>query len=163
MKTFANSTLKRFKARLVARGFSQIYSEDYDKTFALIVRTNTLRVFLAIVAAKDQEYRQYNVKNAFIKALLRERIYLSLLKVVFITLGFSLRVLRSLYGLKQLVRDQNTLYKNELKKLSFKQSLADLYIFVYNNKEITLLVYINNIAAAIKTNKDLTQFFNTFR
>ena len=36
-------------------------------------------------------------------------------------------------------------------------------MFVHKDKEITLLVYVNDIAAAVKTNKDLTWFFNTFR
>ena len=53
IKTKVNSLIKRFKARLVARGFSQVHSQDYTKTFAPIVRIDTLQIFLAIVAAKD--------------------------------------------------------------------------------------------------------------
>ena len=89
----------------MARGFSQIHGEDYDQTFAPTVRTDTLRIFLAMVAANDLECRQYDVKNAFTESSLRERIYLSPPKGVHVTPGLQLRVLRSLYGLKQSARD----------------------------------------------------------
>ena len=55
VKYTINSIIKRFKARLVARGFSQKYGIDFKDTFALIVRHNTLRLFIAIVCIEDQE------------------------------------------------------------------------------------------------------------
>ncbi len=119
IKTNLDSSLERYKARLVARGFSQVHGEDYTKTFVLTIQTDTLRIFLAIVAANNLEYCQYDVKNAFTESSLKERIYLALPKDVAVTPGLSLRVLRSLYSLKQLARDQNILYKNKLKKLGF--------------------------------------------
>jgi hypothetical protein len=54
-------------------------------------------VFLAIVIAENLDYRQYNVKNAFIEAMLKERIYLLTLQGVLVKNRYSLRVLRSLY------------------------------------------------------------------
>jgi hypothetical protein len=53
VKVKADNTLDRFKARLVARGFSQIYGIDYFETFAPTVRMDILRMFLAIAAKKD--------------------------------------------------------------------------------------------------------------
>lgn len=81
VKTEPDGSLDRFKARLVARGFSQTYGEDYTDTFAPTVRMDTLRVFLAIVAAEDLECRQYDIKNAFTEATLKEKyIYLHLME-----------------------------------------------------------------------------------
>lgn len=163
LKTDIHGVMERFKARLVARGFSQIQGEDYDQTFAPTVRTDTLRIFLAMVAAENLECRHYDVKNAFTEASLQERIYLSQPKGVKVTPGFQLRVLRSLYGLKQSARDWNTLCKNELKRLGFKQSLADPCLFTHSEKGITLLVYVDDIAAAAKTNAALSWFYSEFR
>lgn len=162
-KTKPDGSLERFKARLVARGFSQIHGEDYDQTFAPTVRTDTLRIFLAMVAANDLECRQYDVKNAFTESSLRERIYLSPPKGVHVTPGLQLRVLRSLYGLKQSARDWNLLCKSELQKLGFKQSLADPCLFTHADKGITLLVYVDDIAAAALDKSALSWFYNNFR
>ena len=57
--------IERFKARLVARGFSQVQGEDFNETFAPTMRIDTLRIFLAIVAAENLECRQFYIKNAF--------------------------------------------------------------------------------------------------
>jgi len=57
VKLQVDGTIERFKARLVARGFSQVYGKDYTETFAPTVRMDTLQIFLAIVAAEDLECR----------------------------------------------------------------------------------------------------------
>ena len=56
IKVKLSGEIERFKARLVARGFNQVLGEDYFETFSLIVRMDTLRIFLATVAALDLEY-----------------------------------------------------------------------------------------------------------
>ena len=69
--------MQRFKARLVARGFSQIYDIDYDETFALTIRMDTLRAMLALIAIKDLETKQVNVNNVFIESTLKHLIYMN--------------------------------------------------------------------------------------
>jgi hypothetical protein len=93
VKTILSSLLERFKAQLVIRGFSQVHSQDYNQTFALIVRIDTLRLFLAIVAIEDLEYSQYNIKNTFTKSHLKEEIYLELLKDILLKKGYVWQVL----------------------------------------------------------------------
>jgi hypothetical protein len=62
--------------------------------------------------------------------------------------GTALRLLRSLYGLKQSARDWNLLMKEELLKMGFNQSRADPCLFVHVEREIRLLVYVDDLAAA---------------
>jgi hypothetical protein len=57
VKTKIDSLIEQFKARLVTRGFSQAYSVDYTEIFALIVRIDTFRIFIAIIA-------KYNLETA---------------------------------------------------------------------------------------------------
>jgi hypothetical protein len=65
----------RFKARLVARGFSQQEGIDYNETFSPVVRFDSLRVLLSI-AANDLEMKQFDIKTAFLYGKLEEEIFM---------------------------------------------------------------------------------------
>ena len=80
---------------------------------------DTLRLFLAVVASENLECSQFDIKNAFTESHLKEKIYMSALQGVEVKKGFALRVLRSLYGLKQSARDWNLLIKEELIQWGF--------------------------------------------
>ena len=105
VKTLPSGEIERLKARLVARGFSQVYGIDYSETFAPTVRMDTLRLVLVMAAIEDYEYYHFDIKNAFIESHLKEKIYLTPPPGVPVKPGYVLQALRSLYGLKQAVRD----------------------------------------------------------
>lgn len=56
----------RYKARLVAQGFTQRHGIDYEETFAPTIRYETLRIFLAFVAYYDWELYQADVVAAYL-------------------------------------------------------------------------------------------------
>lgn len=159
VKTTASGTIERFKARLVARGFSQVYGKDYDQTFAPTVRMDTLRLFLAIVAKEDLECSQYDIKNAFTESELKEKIYLKVPDDIPVKKGFVWQALKSLYGLKQAARDWNGLMKAELIKWRFRQSAADPCMFVHEQKTVKLLLYVDDIVAAAQNKGELDWFY----
>jgi hypothetical protein len=161
VKTTPNGSLERFKARLVARGFSQVHGQDYDQTFAPTVRMDTLRLFLATVAAEDLECSQYDIKNAFTESHLKEEIYLEPPKGISLRKGYVWRALRSLYGLKQAARDWNKLIRKELVRWGFVQSLADPCMFIHSKNSVKLLVYVDDIVAAAKKQGELDWFYET--
>ena len=150
--------IERFKARLVARGFSQEHGVDFTETFAPTVRMDTLRLFLAMVTYKDLECWQFDIKNAFTESMLKEDIFLAPPEGVKVARSKVLKALRSLYGLKQAGRDWNLLLRDFLKSIGFRQSLADPCLFVHEARKIQLLVYVDDIAAAAETKKQLTWF-----
>jgi hypothetical protein len=78
---------------------------DFNYTFAPTLRHDTLRVFLTLVAMEDLKCHAIDVNNAFIELTLKEEIYMVALPRMDIPLGYVLKVLRSLYGLKQAIRD----------------------------------------------------------
>ena len=51
IKTRSNGFIERYKARHVAKGFTQEYEIDYEETFAPIARISSVRAFLAVAAA----------------------------------------------------------------------------------------------------------------
>ena len=61
--------IDKFKARLVAMGFSQIKGVDYMETFASVMRTKTFRMLLALwVQDPSHTSEQWDVQAAFIQA-----------------------------------------------------------------------------------------------
>ncbi|OWZ10823.1 Integrase, catalytic core protein [Phytophthora megakarya] len=75
-KTLADGRLDKYKARIVAKGYSQRYGEDYTETFSPVVHHSTLRLVLVIVVARRMKRMQLDVKNAFLNSDLDEEIYL---------------------------------------------------------------------------------------
>ncbi|KAF7569560.1 UBN2 multi-domain protein [Pyrenophora tritici-repentis] len=159
VKTNLDGTVERFKARLVARGFTQAHGTDYNETFAPTVRMDTLRLFMATVAAENLECFHFDIKNAFTESHLKEEIFLKQPQGVEVKKGYVLRVLRSLYGLKQAARDWNLLIKKELLAWGFVQSLADPCMFIHKEKQLRILVYVDDIAAAAKDRAQIDWFY----
>lgn len=126
--------IRRFKARLVARGFMQREGVDFTETFAPVVRYDSLRVLLAVVAAKDLELSQFDVQTAFLYGTLDEEIFMELpdgLSVNEVTRENKVCLLeKSLYGLKQSPRCWNREFSSFLRKFKFKETSADKCIFV---------------------------------
>ncbi|CAI7895715.1 unnamed protein product [Closterium sp. NIES-54] len=69
-KYHIDDTVEREKARLVVKGFMQVYGTNYDKTYALVSSYVTLRIFLSIVAVLDLNMMQLDMKNAFLQSKL---------------------------------------------------------------------------------------------
>ena len=67
IKTCYDGFIERYKACLVAKGFTQKYRIDYEETFAPVARISSVRALLAIAAARKWDLFQMDVKNAFLK------------------------------------------------------------------------------------------------
>jgi hypothetical protein len=66
----------KYKARIVARGFTQEYGVDYFDTYSPVARLTSLRTLLTIVAAQDLELYQMDADTAFLNGTLEEDIYM---------------------------------------------------------------------------------------
>ena len=150
-----DGTLNKLKARLVARGFSQMFEVDYTDTFAPTVKFDILRLFLVIVALEDLECHQVNVNNAFTESFLKEVIYMKPPPGVDLSSGQALLIRRSLYELKQAARDWHERCVKELRKLEFEQTSADSCMLRHLKRNITLLIYVDDICIAASSKKQV--------
>lgn len=132
IKRNALGAITRYKARLVAQGFSQIPGIDFGETFAPVARIESLRILFAIAAVLDWEIGHMDVKAAFLNGELKEELFLKQPKgfVVEGKAEYVWKLLKSLYGLKQASRVWYYKFRAALIKLGFSPLLADPCIFV---------------------------------
>ena len=74
-KLNADNSINKHKARLVVKGYAQIFGVDYSETFAPVARLDTIRLLLALSAQKGWKVFQLDVKSAFLNGVLQEEIY----------------------------------------------------------------------------------------
>nr|GEZ30452.1 copia protein [Tanacetum cinerariifolium] len=67
-----NVIVSRNKARLVAQGYNQQEGIDYDETYALVARLESIRILLAYACALDFKLFQMDVKSAFLNGFINE-------------------------------------------------------------------------------------------
>ena len=63
-----DGTVDRRKARTVAKGFTQVLGEDYDKTYALVARLESVRLVCAIAASRRLRLWQIDFVSAFLNS-----------------------------------------------------------------------------------------------
>ncbi|KAI1001438.1 Retrovirus-related Pol polyprotein from transposon TNT 1-94 [Podosphaera aphanis] len=144
LKRNAQGEVERYKARYVAKGFSQIHGLDYDETFAPVVRFDSLRLLLAISASKKWKPRQLDIKTAFLYGILKEEIYLELPE------GYRkenhvARLKRCIYGLKQSPREWYFRLTEYLSICGFAPTLFDPCVFTHNTGKLIIAVYVDDI------------------
>ena len=109
VKRDANGNLDRFKARLVAQGYSQTRGVDYDEVFSPVARYSAIRSLLA--NANDWEIHQMDVKTGFLNGSIDKEIYMSQPEGFIATdhPDFVCKLKKSTYGLKQSARCWNVI------------------------------------------------------
>ena len=71
----------RNKSRLVAQGYTQIESINFEETFAPVARLEAIRMTFAFASYKDFKLSQIDVKSAFLNGFIEEEVYLSLIHI----------------------------------------------------------------------------------
>ncbi|CAI7934379.1 unnamed protein product [Closterium sp. NIES-54] len=152
-----------FKARYVARGFSQRQGVDYFHTFSPTPKMTTLWVLLHVAAQRDYELHSLDFSTAFLQGSLHEEIWLR--RPPGFTGSFptgtqwSLR--RPVYGLRQAPGEWHDTLRTTLAALGFVPSTADPSLFLRTDTSLPpfyVLVYVNDLVFATVDTEALTLY-----
>jgi hypothetical protein len=149
MKLNVDNSINKHKARLVVKGYAQIFGVDYSDTFTLVARLDTIRLLLAISAQKGWKVFQLDVKSAFLNGVLQEKIYVEQ-PDGFVIQGAKDKVYllqKALYGLKQAPRAWYSRIDEHLLNLGFVKSLSEaiLYVKLKDNDVLIVSLYVDDI------------------
>ncbi|CAN1127242.1 Retrovirus-related Pol polyprotein from transposon TNT 1-94 [Linum perenne] len=149
-KYHSDGSVERYKARLVARGFTQSFGIDYQETFAPVAMLKTVRILLSLAVNEDWPLFQMDVKNAFLNGDLEEEVYMNIPEGV-VHKGEKnsvCKLRKSLYGLKQSPRAWFGKFSKTVISLGYTHCQTDDTMFVRHSKDdkITILiVYVDDI------------------
>lgn len=150
----------RFKARLVARGFTQKEGIDYNEVFSPVVKHTSIRILLAMVAHFDFELEQMDVKTAFLHGELEEDIYMAQPEG-FVQAGDENKVCllkKSLYGRKQSSRQWYKKFGEQMVQIGFSKSDHDSCVFLKRRRGVTvayLLLYVDDMLIASRSKTEI--------
>ncbi len=145
-----------YKARFVAKGYSQIEGVDYSETFSPTARMNSIRLISQISVEKELELHQMDVKAAYLNAPIDCLIYVEQPE------GFAvknekgeklvLKLKKSLYGLKQSGRNWNNTLHTYLIDNGFQRSINEPCFYFNQIDDVYLLVWVDDLLISANAN-----------
>lgn len=165
LKTNADGSIDKYKARLVVKGFNQREGVDYSQTFSPVAKMTTIRSILSVAANKGMHIAQFDVSTAFLYGELEETIYMVQPRGYEDGTNKVCKLKKSLYGLKQAPRCWNKRFGNFLLGLGFEVSQADPCLYVKNQhgKQLLVVLYVDDGLVAATDQTDLKNFFEKLK
>lgn len=179
VKHLPDSAIKRFKARVVAQGFSQRPGVDFDETFAPMARWVAVRTVLALAAIEDMYLESVDISSAFLHSVIDMELYMKFPE------GFPeevppdiqrqpregdacTKLERGIYGLRQGANLWNRRLHQVLVKIGFARITSDPCVYVYLKGDIRIIIPIHvddmtlasqSCSAILKVINDLQKYF----
>ena len=143
-----NSPEEIFKARLVARGFSSIFGIHYDETYSPTILFSSLLMIIHIATINRWTRKMIDVGNAYLNALAKKKIYMRLPLDYTDGKPVIVRMIHSIYGLKDAGLLWYLFLEKALAKFGAYRSRYDPCIFYKdkNGKRIIIAVYVDDLA-----------------
>ena len=154
VKRNSSGSIDRFKARLVAQGYTQTEGVDYGEVFSPVARLPAIRSLLALGNAHNLEIHQMDVNTAFLNGELDYNVYMEQPEgyVDAEHPDYVCKLNRSLYGLKQSARCWNSTLDSYMKSADYRQSGADSCIYIKSIgsetgpiKFVIMAIYVDDI------------------
>ncbi|KAK7341990.1 hypothetical protein VNO80_24931 [Phaseolus coccineus] len=151
-KRDSNGNIERYKACLVAKGFTQKKDIDYKETFSPVSSKDSFRIIMALIAHFDLELHQMDVKTAFLNGDIDETIYM-LQPENFVSgdpKSIVCKLKKSIYGLKQASRQWYQKFHQVITSYGFEANVVDdcVYHKFSGSKYIFLVLYVDDVLLA---------------
>jgi hypothetical protein len=157
-----HGVVTRNKARLVAKGYAQVIGLDFEETFALVARLESIRILLAYAAHHSFRLFQMDVKSAFLNGPIKEEVYVeqppSFEDDRYPDHVFKLS--KALYGLKQALRAWYECLRDFLIANAFKVGKADPTLFTKtcDGDLFVCQIYVDDIIFGSTNQKSCEEF-----
>jgi len=164
IKADTDGMVIKFKARLVAKRYSQRHGLDYDEVFAPVAHMTSLRTVLALAAQQNLILEQIDIVAAYLNGVLDETVFMEVpavpddMKDELAALGHDhctnggvLQLVKGLYGLKQAGKVWNRKIDDVLTRfLGFTKLHADPCVYIKRNGEnfIIAVLYVDDMLFA---------------
>jgi hypothetical protein len=150
----------RFRARLVACGYSQVGGIDFNQVYSPVVNDVTFRIMLIAKMVWKLFSMTFDVETAFLLGELEEEIYMQCPPGMDATDDECLLLLQSIYGLVQAARQFWKKWDYILGKLGFSRSAADPCLFTRGIGEtlVMICIYVDD-GLALGLKSELLKFF----
>ena len=154
----------KFKARYVAKGYTQVSDVDYHETFSPTARITSVRMLIQLAVQNDMVVHQMDVKTAYLNAPIDCEIYVKQPD------GFEIdgkngeklvcKLKKSLYGLKQSGRNWNNMLHKHLIDENFEHSLADpcVYYIITEESVTIIIIWVDDIIIAASSESLVNKF-----
>jgi len=144
VKRNSDGSVERFEARIVAKGYSQVEGLDYDETCAPVTRYDSLCLIIALALHLGLDMSQADIKSAFLNGDLNEQVWMMPPPSIGLD-GKVLRLLKSLYGLKQALLAWFERLSSAIAELGFLSCSFDPCVFISLDYNVIIVVYVANI------------------
>lgn len=132
-----------FRARWVAKGFTQIQGLDFNEVFASVAHKDTVRIFLSLVNYHKLFCDQVDIKAAFLNGDLQETIYMEPAEGSSTPSTHVYRLRKSLYGLKQSPRCFNDKLDGWLCSQGFVPASADPCLYTLHRGAVFMMLTVH--------------------
>ena len=160
IKTDSSGNPVKYKARLVGQGFAQKYGIDYHETYSPVVKRKTIRLMLALGVEEGWKCEHVDVISAYINSDINEEIYIEQPEEFESSKQRSTvcRLKKCLYGLKQSGMEWYKKIKGILISMGLRPSHADPCLFINQEMEIYVGLYVDDLAIWARKQEDLDKF-----
>jgi hypothetical protein len=149
IKHVVDGSIKKYKARFVAHGFSQKEGIDYEETFSSVARYTSIRTIIALAVKMKWKLHQMDVKTAFLNGVIEEEVYIEQPQIFEVEdkKTHVCKLKKALYRLKQALRAWYGRIDSFLMSLGFTKSKGNfnLYFKVMNDAPVILLMYVDEL------------------
>lgn len=134
----------RYKARFVAKGFSQKYGIDYSDTFAPVVRYTSIRYLLALSVQLGFKIHQMDAVSAYLQSELNENIYIDPPTPSLTNDKLVCVLHKAMYGLKQSSHLWNKKMDKFLISYGLTKSKLDPCVYFLCDLSLIVAVYVDD-------------------